>query len=78
MFVLAKPPSYEVHPRSTAEMALVWEETYGMKPFLLTFSDRSEIAKYLRKTPGLASYGRIGHAYCLVSLKVWQSLGILY
>lgn len=57
-------------------MALVWEKKYGMKPFLLTLPDRSGIAEYLRKTPGLASYGRIDHVYCLVSLKVWQSFRI--
>jgi len=57
-------------------MALVWEMAYGMKPFLLTLSDGSEIAEYLRKTPGLASYGRMGHVYFVVSLKLWQSFRI--
>lgn len=46
------------------------------EPFLLTLSDRSEIADCLRKTAGLASYGRIGSVDCLVSLKVWQSFRI--
>lgn len=49
-FALGNPPSYEGHLGGMAEMILLWEKMYVMKPFLLTLSG-SEITKYLSDLP---------------------------